>query len=287
MTITQAEYFRIRSALEANQNQLHAVEQRYMQFLVETTLSIADAIYRDFGYAKDLYPFWTNYPPRQRGRSPTGQSTPWGEVGEKTIGLRLTRAIAENDPSIFYPGLPLGGDIRFATNDALIHFDIKLTGPNDNPDEIVASPHQISGDGLHWENNGVKNSLVTVQGSKASMDFQPELPPLYVLEDTTKVCLTYFLKAVYTVQSLSEQPLKYLELACVPNGLLMFAGPSYASRRGLLIPGKDKKHYIKKRTRVRLSELSNLGFWRCVKITFQQGSWKAITRNNSTQIELL
>ena len=120
------------------------------------------------------------------------------------------------------PGLPLGGDIRFATSNALIHFDVKLTGPNDRADEIVASPHQISGDGVGWENNGVVNSPATVTGARASMVFQPELPPFYVLNKRPLVCLTYFLKAVYEVKSIGDQPLKYLEVACVPNGLLMF-----------------------------------------------------------------
>ncbi len=42
--------------------------------------------------------------------------------------------------------------MRLMTNDALIHLDIKITGPNDRADEIVASPNQISGDGADWDN---------------------------------------------------------------------------------------------------------------------------------------
>lgn len=281
MVMDENKYFAIRSAfLNSNQDKIHALEQSYMQFLVTTTLSVADSIHRDLSYATDLRPFWINYPPRQRGRSPTGQSIPWGDAGEKTIGLRLTRAIAENNPSVFYPGLPLGGDIRFATSDVLIHLDLKLTGPNDNADEIVASPHQVSGDGLFWENGGVINSPVTVQGPRRSMNFQPELPPLYILKDTTKICLTYFIKAVYDVRSFGEQPLRHLELACVPNGLLMFAGPAYSSTPGLLIPGKDEADYIKKRTRVRLAPLSNLDSWRCIKIMPKDGNWQDVSRSD-------
>jgi hypothetical protein len=66
----------------------------------------------------------------------------------------------------------------------------------------------------------------------------------------------------------------------------MFAGPLYASTAGLLIPGKDEKHHAKKRTRVRLDPLSKLDNWRCVKILFQQGKWKAIVRNDNTQLGL-
>lgn len=64
--------------------------------------------------------------------------------------------------------------------------------------------------------------------------------------------LTYFLKVVYAVQAMGNQPLDYLELVCVPNGLLLFDGPKYALTPGLLIPGKDEKDHPKKRTRVRL-----------------------------------
>lgn len=206
--------------------------------------TVAD-IYKDFCQAKDLKPFWVNYPPLQRGRAPSGASIPWGEVGEKTISARLIREISLKDPSIKYPGLPLGGDIRFATSEAYIHFDLKLTGPNDIAHEIVASPHQIAGDGRYW-NNGVVNSPVNVNGTKAKMDFQPELPPFYVLEDQVLLCLTYFLKAVYTVQDVGDQPLHYLELVCVPNGLILFDGPNYSQTRGLLIPGKDEKNHPKK-----------------------------------------
>lgn len=118
-------------------------------------------------------------------------------MGEKTISSRFIREITLKASSFTFPGLPLGGDVRFATADALIHFDVKLTGPNDNPGEIVASPHQISGDGRFWH-NGVMNSPVVVTGPKASMQFQAELPPFYVLNNQVLLCATYFLKAVYT-----------------------------------------------------------------------------------------
>ena len=242
MTISETDYFSIRSELLHEQAKIVTLEEKYTKFLLEVTMSAANSIYEDFSQAMELKPFWVNYPPVQRGRSPRGTSVPWGEVGEKTISASLVRAISLKNTSITYPGLPLGGDIRFATSDALIHFDIKLTGPNDNPNEIVASPHQISGDGHSW-NDGVINSPVKVVGPKANMNFQPELPPFYILSGQTLVCLTYFLKVVYEVHDLGIQPLRHLELICAPNGLLLFDGPQYAQTRGLLIPGKDiKKH---------------------------------------------
>jgi len=94
------------------------------------------------------------------------------------------------------------------------------------------------------------------------MQFQPELAPFYVMEGKILLCLTYFLKGVYTVEGLGYQPIDRFELACVPNGLLLFDGPHYSNRPGLLIPGKDEKSFIKKRARIRLSPLREIATWR-------------------------
>jgi hypothetical protein len=182
-------------------------------------------------------------------------------VGETAIEHNVVRALLEKDSSIAFPGLPSGADLRFLTTNALVHFDIKVTGPNDRADEIVASPNQISGDGKFWK-DGVINSPVTIHGARASMKFQPELPPFYVLEENSLICLTYFLKGVYRVESLGNQPLSHLELICVPNGLLCFDGPRYVDYKGLFIPGKDERDKDKKRTRVRMEPLSEIADWR-------------------------
>ncbi|MBV9470128.1 MAG: BglI family type II restriction endonuclease [Abitibacteriaceae bacterium] len=184
---------------------------------------------------------------------------------------------------ITFPGLPFGADVRFATRDAFINFDIKLTGPRDNVDEIVAPPQQISGDGSDW-NIGVINSPFQVQGPHSSFLFQPKLPPFYVLDDRVLPCLTFFLKAVYALHGLGEQPLEYLEVACVPNGLLLFDGPFYAHTEGLLIPGKDDQSVREsdKRTRVRLYPLATIETgWRCRQIVPQNTAatqWKTQPR---------
>jgi hypothetical protein len=278
--LTEQEYFAIRTELARNNSaDIVALEQKYTDLLVDVTFRAADSIYTDFCQVTELRPFWSNYPPSQRGRAPSGTAIPWAEVGEKAISQNLVRAITLEDPSITFPGLPLGGDVRFATNEALIHFDVKLTGPNDRADEIVASPHQISGDGIRWENSGVANSPVVVRGARANMDFQPELPPFYVLNGRPLICLTYFLKAVYEVRSMGDQPLRYLELASVPNGLLMFDGARLANTAGLLIPGKDGQSHEKKRTRVRLEPLANLNTWRCIQIVrTDEGGWETRQR---------
>ena len=169
---------------------------------------------------------------------------------------------------VTFPGLPFGGDVRFATDDALIHFDVKMTGPNDRTDEVVAPQQQISGDGSVCD-NGIRNGSFLVQGQRASMQFYPKLPPFYEMAGSVRLCLTYFLKSVYSVQADGVQPLAYLEVACVPNGLLLMHGSTYCKITGLFIPGKDDQSVAPsdKRTRVRLNPLASIDDgWRCQKI---------------------
>lgn len=278
--LTQADCAAIRSKLLLKQDDIIALEQKYMNFLVGVTLKAASNLYNDFGRANDLLPFWIDYAPRQRGRKPTGKSIPWSEVGEKSLSFNLVRAISQTHIAITFPGLPFGGDVRFATEDALIHFDVKMTGPNDNTDEVVVPPQQISGDGAFWD-TGMLNKPFPVVGKRRSIIFQPKLPPFYVLDGTERLCLTYFLKVVYVVEDFGVQPLHYLEVVCVPNGLLMFDGLMYAQTPGLLIPGKDTKDTPEhvKRIRVRLDPLASISDgWRCQKIVLNDDEWKAVSR---------
>lgn len=158
--LTKKDYFKIRADLMREElGHIVAIEKKYTKFLTQVILDAASDIYRDFCQVTELFPFWVNYPPEQRGRKPRGASIPWGDMGEKSIGQSLVRAISLRDASVTYPGLPLGGDVRFATNEALVHFDMKLTGQTDNYNEIVASPHQISGDGAIWK-KGIVNPAI-------------------------------------------------------------------------------------------------------------------------------
>jgi hypothetical protein len=261
LVITAENYLRIRNDIAARSDELLAAERRYMTLLTDIVSKAAPQIVADFDRAVELLPFWINYQPRQRGRAYSGTSIPWSEVAETAIGSNIVRAICESDLSVKFPGLPSGADIRFATEDALIHFDVKVTGPNDRADEVVASPNQVSGNGVAW-NNGLVNSPVVVHGKRATMQFQPELSPFYVMEGKILLCLTYFLKGVYAVEQMGHQPISYFELICVPNGLLLFDGPVYANTPGLLIPGKDEKTFVKKRTRIRLEPLGEIAAWR-------------------------
>lgn len=274
MTITEAEYFKTRADILNNSQLILDLERKYMDFLVGVTLAAASTLEIDFGRANDLLPFWGNYRPKQRGRAPTGNTIPCSEVGEKSLTSNLIRKIAEEKPDITFPGLPFGGDTRFMTENAFIHFDVKLTGPNDNPDEVVAPPQQISGDGLKWQ-NGILNTSYPITGEKTTMTFQPKLPPFYILEGKARLCLTYFLKTFYTLTGAGMQPLHSLEVACVPSGLLLYDGPWLARTAGLLIPGKDDKTIAEedKRIRVRLYPLSSIASWRCQQIVLRNKVW--------------
>lgn len=264
--LNRENYFKHRSTLQADF--LSDLERETTAFLAKVVTETAPQMHADFSCSRDLVPSWIAYPPKQRGRAPKGDSLPWSEVGEKSLSFNLLRAIASQRDDISFPGLPFGADVRFATRDALIHFDVKLTGPRDNPNEVVAPPQQISGDGAKWEGGACNNSF-KVQGKRASFNFQPKLPPFYVLGGRVLPCLTFFLKAIYSLQGLGAQPLEQLEVICVPNGLLLCEGPYLCQTPGLFIPGKDDKSVKEgdKRTRVRLSPLASLeGGWRCQQI---------------------
>ncbi len=283
--INQEQYFHLRSLLLNDLAEVSEVEEYYMRLLLnEILIQAATDVHRDFSIkAYELLPFWINYTPEQRGRMPTGQSIPLLELGEKTIGFNLIKVLTAKFPEITFPGLPTGGDIRFATPNALIHLDIKVTGPNDNPDEIVVPPNQVSGDGFGWQ-NGVINSNWPVYyqlgGRGINYYFQPKLPPFYFLNERVLLCLTFFLKAIYAVEDFGRQPLQHFELVCVPNGLLMFEGPVYANTEGLIISGKDDRTKAEesRRIRIRLDPLAQLQNWRSVKIELIDGYWQMYPR---------
>jgi Restriction endonuclease BglI len=71
MTITEAEYFAIRTELLRNEGAgIVALERKYMEFLRDVIVDAAPDMYRDFCQAIELKSFWVNYPPIQRGRAP-------------------------------------------------------------------------------------------------------------------------------------------------------------------------------------------------------------------------
>jgi len=275
-------YIQIRCSLLKDPNTIIAIEKKYMELLFSEIEKGALKIQKDFNTAMKLTPFWLRYAPRQRGHKPRGDALPWGEVGEKVLEPHLLCIIVNTFKDISFPGLPFGHDIRFKTDDVFIHMDVKSTGPTDNVDEVVCSPNQVSGDGVRCDEEGILNSKVTVTGPSRTMEFQPELPPFYFLEGQTVLTLTYYLKCVYSVKELGDQPLSYLEFVCVPNGLIMFDGPRYAfTVSGLLTPGKDIKDSKHKRTRIKLNPLAKACPWRCKKIIFTGTGYTTGLRTSS------
>lgn len=273
-------YFDHRETLLSDLPQIRDSEESHAQFLLNCILDSAAQIQKDFDRAGELKNFWLNNPPENRGFAPRGDKVPWIEVAETTVTPNVVKAVSEEAPNVEFPGLPSGADTRFLMDRSLIHFDVKATGPTDNAYEIVASPNQVSGDGSIWTEEGVDNEPFDVYGPRGGhTPFKPELSPLYEIEGSWYICETFFLKAIYDVEERGEQPLKYLELSCVPNGLLLFEDPFYADQMdNLLRPGKDEQGTAHPRTRIELDPLAQIAPWRSVKIVPTESGWETIPR---------
>lgn len=270
MNVEQYRAFRS-ELLENNCVQLIQLEENTTKILLDSLCRIASNIKRDFDKASELSPYWQKYAPVQRGHKPRGEAYPWGEVGEKVIEGYLYSLVPQIFNHVRFIGAPYGHDIRFVTDQAFIHIDAKSTGPTDDPNEVVSSPNQVTGNGKLDNNGLVFNDAVQMRGARVSRAFQPELAPFYIIDNQVKPTLTYYLKVVYAVNELAEQPLDYIELICVPNGLALFDGPNLQNRvKGLLTPGKDEVQVVRKRTRIKLDPLAGLNRWRCQKIKFDQ-----------------
>lgn len=242
-------------------------------------------IYSDYDEASFLYPFWKNYPPEDRGRMPRGDQFPWIEVGEHVIGVKIARAMADHFTEVKDTGLPTGPDQRFVVADSQIkHYskgltsyawlmiDIKSAGPRDDFDHAVMSHNQVSGNGV-WKTakEGVSNKRLRAYGARSKHEFYPALPPLYVLSNgIIAPTITIVVKPVYKMLSLEShgdigQPLERIDLATIPNGMLLSENPCYLKKHPMLFyPGKDDKgkNPLKLRVRVSFPILSEIATWR-------------------------
>ncbi len=270
--MSKKEYMSARAfLLNNNCKQLFELEKSVSKILANGLLKVASNIKRDFDQASKLQPYWEIYAPLQRGHQPSGRAFPWGEVGEKVIEGYLYSNAAQLFGEVKFIGIPFGHDIRFATNKAFIQIDAKSTGPSDNINQIVSSPNQITGDGLLDSSSRVVNKKFKAVGLNKCHDFRPELPPFYIIDGRILPTLTFYVKVVYSVANLGNQPLEYLELICVPNGLIMFDGPNLSqTTKGLFTPGKDEAKVVRKRVRINLYPLSGTQGWRCQKIKFDK-----------------
>ena len=243
-------------------------------------------IERDYNEASYLYSFWKNYPPLERGRAPIGDQYPWIEVGEQVFGNKLSRYFANNF-EIKDAGLPSGADDRCIisserirqilgiTDSVWVFIDIKSAGPRDDFNHAVMSPYQISGSG-NWANidDGVTNDTILATGKIAQHDFLCSMSPIYVLSDNTIAPLvTFVIKPVYTMVTSTDttigQPLEKIQVASIPNGILLTHNPNYMNiYPGLFFPGKDdkSKDLRKIRARVSFEILSKIAEWRIKEI---------------------
>jgi hypothetical protein len=268
-------YNSARNYFIASPNTLIELERFLTNHIVSLVKSNLAEIKNDYNEASYLYPFWENYPPGDRGRQPIMDQYPWLEVGEHTIGAKLPRLLV-NSFDVRDTGIPTGADQRFVissknileatqgfTNSAWLFIDIKSVGPRDDQDHTVMSHNQVSGDGT-WENSqaGVRNSILQAIGARASHDFHASIPPIYVLSDGTIAPVVIIaLKPVYQMLQANHsnirnngQPLERIDVACIPNGLLLTQNPNYLNTyRGILFPGKDDKSKDTRKLRVRVS----------------------------------
>lgn len=279
-------YRKARTAFIADPSLLIDLEQFLADRVASLLRSNVREIAADYNEACYLYPFWQNYPPDDRGRAPRGDQFPWIEVGEHAIGDRLPFLLKSSDFEIRNPGIPTGADERFVlrtkrileltkgiTDSAFLFIDIKSVGPRDDADHTVMSHNQVSGDGK-WDKveDGIKNTVLRARGALRSHDFHCVIPPLYVLSDKTIVPVVILaLKPVYSMVADGKsvrnvgQPLSRLDIAAIPNGLLLLENPRYLTQYpGLFYPGKDDKgkNPLKVRARVSFELLRTIAKWR-------------------------
>lgn len=279
-------YNKARSQLIQNPDILINLEEYLTNFLYSLLRANLDDIKADYNEASHLYPFWKNYPPDDRGRQPIMDQYPWIEVGEHAIGCKLPRLLSQNF-AVRDLGLPTGADQRFLlthpeigritgnlTQSAWLFVDIKSVGPRDDQEHTVMSHNQISGDGV-WLNaqDGVTNTVLRATGARASHDFHSSMPPLFVLSDgSIAPTIIIALKPVYNMLPSTQenarsngQPLIRIDLASIPNGLLLTQNPAYLrTYPGLLFPGKDDKSKDPRKLRARISFalLRQIASWR-------------------------
>jgi len=282
-------YKRARKYFIQNYNQLIDIEKFVSIKFYEIVNNNLQQIVSDFNEASNLYPFWQNYPPDDRGRSPIGDQYPWIEVGEHTIGYKLPRLL-EPYFRIRDIGLPSGSDLWLVlthseinkltnsfTDTCWLFLDIKSVGPRDDQNHAVMSPNQISGSG-RWDSadSGVVNDVIVAKGKRKSQAFYCSIPPIYILSDGTMIpVIILIVKPVYRMLSLEEnskdggQPLGRISLATVPNGLLLQENPNYLQQYpNLFFPGKDDRstNYLKKRCRISFDVLKSIDNWRFKEI---------------------
>jgi len=281
-------YNESRKKLIQNPEYLIKSEKLIHDLISNTLTSNLQEIETDYNEASYMYPFWKNYPPEERGRSPRGDQFPWIEVGEHSVGCKLARLISKKH-SIREVGLPSGPDQRFLIrsknirdvlnigDSLMVLIDVKSVGPRDDFNHTVLSTNQVSGDGS-WlsPHDGIQNKVMMASGARSNHPFHCSLSPIYVSSSLeVSPSISVFVKPVYAMPKDSStdatigQPLERITIATLPNGLLLTENPSYLrTHPGLLYPGKDKKSTPEKslRARIDFNILNQIDSWRVESI---------------------
>ena len=154
-------------------------------------------------------------------------------------------------------------------------------GPNDRTDEVVAPPQQLSGVPRGCQ-RGSCQFVMDGDRPKRQRGISAEVTTILCPGLNRSPCLTYFLKAVYTVQDYGVQPLHYLEVACVPNGLPMFDGTMYARTFVCRFPARTIRAKPK-RTGERASASIRWHHWKVAgavaRLDFRKNSWQTQPRD--------
>ncbi len=286
------EYTKAISFFNINKQYLIDLELFISEQMKNFLLININEIVSDYNEASYLFPFWKNYPPEERGRSPIGDQFPWIEVGEQVLGSKVSRHLVQRFV-VRDCGLPSGPDQRYVisspeimrltsyTNSCWIFIDVKSVGPRDDAEHAVMSHNQISGNG-NWSriDSGIENDIITASGRRTSHPFHCAIPPIYVLSDGTVVpVVNIVLKPVYDMLGINNlepeggQPLSRIDLAIIPNGILLFGKDGYLKHHPhLFYPGKDDKtkNVRKMRARVDFNTLKEINSWRYWSINIKK-----------------
>jgi hypothetical protein len=112
-------YNNVREQLIQNPKAIISTEEYITTAVCKMFLENYAEFESDYNEASYLHPFWANYPPDDRGRSPVGDQIPWIEVGEHAVGHKASRILSQQC-EVREIGLPSGADNRFLIIDPTI-----------------------------------------------------------------------------------------------------------------------------------------------------------------------
>lgn len=236
----RATYFAERDRLTSDPQLILDHEKRVTDLLADIVENAVERIAQAIDDIDLNSPFWVHYKPAQRGNKPTGNNTPWAEGIEKETIAVLAQEISKHASYGGQFGLPFGGDTRFVIDQAVDHLDVKASGRTESKiHEVVAEQNQLSGDGIDFDETGVRNSRVRAKLPRRTVMRQPRLSPLYIHPRSGEPLLTttHFVRVCYDEID-GRQPITGITLVSVPNGLLLWQPGRYPK---LLGAGKDAK----------------------------------------------